>query len=530
MVSELEAKHLTIVIVGAGAAGYFAAAAIKRNCPNTDVTIVHDPDTPYLGVGESISFNCRDIMKNLFGIQNEYSFDWMKKSNSSYKYSMAYFGFDGTTKPMVAGAQWNPSYNVINQSITQTHKQTISPYQLANGADDHRYTLWDIWLHLFNKSFRKKETRLGDLCESTWYAYYKTMIQNNDHLTTFHFNADYVKEVIHDSVGVPHGVKVKALKIKNVVFDGTKVTHIVGDDDSHIHADLFIDCTGFKRLFSQFVPFQWNATEDTINNTAIVGQGPNRHDRQHPSDTVSRHYAMSNGWVFSLPQPNRSGNGYVYNKNFTSDDQLIVDEFEQRFPWSKNVIKRKISWQTGFIDKPFVANCLSLGVSAGFTDVWDANGFSTQLTFINRLVSFIKQDTQRTFYWQEKYNNFVKNINEDVLKRIQVGIYLAPKNDSPYWQIMNDIGRQMKLKEWLQDAVVSPSRRFVAGSPHFWYQPAWANVALYYNIDIPWQADIDSETEQLAINFFDYFNNHNKIQAKHSQPVNDWYNNFYKDL
>ena len=47
-------KNLKIAIVGAGAAGYFAAAALKRNCANVDVTVIYDPDTPYIGVGESL--------------------------------------------------------------------------------------------------------------------------------------------------------------------------------------------------------------------------------------------------------------------------------------------------------------------------------------------------------------------------------------------------------------------------------------------------------------------------------------------
>ena len=105
MIKNAEAKPLKVVIVGAGAAGYFAAAAIKRNCPGTDVTIVHDPNTPYIGVGESIAFNCRDVMRKLFGIDDESSYDWMKKSNSSYKYGVAFFGFDGTETPMVSGFQ-----------------------------------------------------------------------------------------------------------------------------------------------------------------------------------------------------------------------------------------------------------------------------------------------------------------------------------------------------------------------------------------------------------------------------------------
>jgi hypothetical protein len=75
---------------------------------------------------------------------------------------------------------------------------------------------------------------------------------------------------------------------------------------------------------------------------------------------------------------------------------------------------------------------------------------------------------------------------------------------------------------------VSESRRHYNDKlQHFWYQGPLANMAMYYGIDLPWQIDIDNETEQLAINFFDYFNSKNKIQAKHAQSANNWYNNFF---
>ena len=76
---KIESKPLKIVVVGAGAAGYFIAAGLARNCPNVDVTIVHDPNTPYIGVGESTGFGCRWDLYHLFGVLDD--LDWMKKTN-----------------------------------------------------------------------------------------------------------------------------------------------------------------------------------------------------------------------------------------------------------------------------------------------------------------------------------------------------------------------------------------------------------------------------------------------------------------
>ena len=535
---NVEAKPLKVVIVGAGAAGYFVAAALRRNCPNVDVTIVHDPNTPYIGVGESIAFNCRDVMFNLFGLTDEHAHDWMRKSNSSYKYSVAFFGFDGKKEPMISGFQWNPSASVITQSIPDTYGHRTRPLGPPHdGGPISHHSLWDVWLHLYNKGKRNLDMRSADLTEGYWPSVYKTIMNHSQStpqfahrrfVSSFHLNADYVKDVIHEEFGIPNGVKVQERRIKHVAFDGTKVTHIVGDDDVNIEADLFIDCTGFKRLFMQYVPFRWRPTEDTINNSAFIGQGPNRHEKEHPSDCVTRHYAMQNGWVFNLPQPRRTGNGYIYNKNFVRDDQQVIDEFNQRFPWMKNAIKRKLTWEPGFVEDTFVSNVITLGISSGFADVYDANNFSTQMQFMQRIVQNIKNDPERTFNWKDRYNKFVNGVNEDVMKRIQVAMYLATKNDTPYWQAMNEAGRKIHLKEWLQDNVLSESRRrYHPDTSNFWFQGPLANMAIYYGIDLPLQLDLDEKTEQLAMNFFDFFNKQNRLHAQHAQPANDWYNNHF---
>ena len=67
-------KKLKIVIVGAGAAGYFAAAAIKRNCPEHEVVVVSDPNTPHIGVGEAIAWNGPNFMQVVLGLKD---FQWM---------------------------------------------------------------------------------------------------------------------------------------------------------------------------------------------------------------------------------------------------------------------------------------------------------------------------------------------------------------------------------------------------------------------------------------------------------------------
>jgi hypothetical protein len=520
---------LKIIVVGAGAAGYFAAAAIKRNCPDTEVTIVYDPNTPYIGVGEGISWHSRGIMKDLFGFANEFDQDWMAKSRSSYKHCTSYVGFDGTDTPLITPHFWNPDASIVTRSIIEL---------ASNGyrhQDSHlsQYSLFDLWLHLYNKGLRPKSSRMADLTEAFWYVHHNTIPDPKNTFQdrwwpSFHFNADYIKDVIHELVGIPNGVKTMAKKIKQVNFDGEKIQSLTCEDDGRITADLFIDCTGFKRFIASQLPFKWQPAGDHFNNSAVVGQGPNSNGTVNPSSCRTEHYAMDHGWVFSLPQPGRSGNGYLFNSKMTGSADAVVDEFNQKFPSKANAIKKLMTWDPGFYKDTFVANCITLGISSGFVDVFDANNFSAGLVFIERLVEFIKHDQDNSFAWRDQYNNFVNNINNDVLFRIQTGLMLALKNDTVYWQDLGQMAKDLKLKEQLQEAILGDARRKNAKCRDvFWLQPAMGTQALNYNIELPLQLDIDSKTEQLAMNYFDWFSRKNQLQAQYSTPVNEWYNKMY---
>lgn len=522
---------MKIVIVGAGAAGYFAAAAIRRNCPNTDVTIVYDPNTPYIGVGEGISWHTRGIMKQVFGFENEFDRDWMIKSRSSYKHCTSYVGFDGTDTPLITPHFWNPGANIVTRSVLDlAYNGFQSRTESLSG-----YSLFDLWLHLYNRGMRDKSSRMADLTEAYWYVQYNTIPDAQETFQdrwwpSFHFNADYIKDVIHELVGIPNGVKTVSKKVKQVHFDGNKIQRITCEDDTDIAADLFIDCTGFKRFLASQLPFRWQPAGDHFNNSAVVGQGPNNDGAVNPVSCRTEHFAMNHGWVFSLPQPGRSGNGYLFNSRFSGSADEVVDEFNKKFPFKTNAIKKLMTWEPGFYENTFVANCITLGISSGFVDVFDANNFSAGLVFIERLVNFIKQDHATTLEWRDQYNKYVNAMNQDVLFRIQTGLFLALKNDTPYWQNLQQVAKDLRLREQLQQAVLDDARRKDGANRFkdvFWMQAALGTQALAYNIDLPLVLDIDEKTEQLAMNYFDWFSRKNQIQARYSEPVNQWYNQHY---
>jgi Tryptophan halogenase len=535
-----EHKPFKVIVVGAGAAGYVAAAAIRKNCPHVDVTIVHDPATPHIGVGETLAWNAAPFFKRVLGLTDERA--WIADSNSAYKLGVYHEGWSGKNtngpdKGVFNYYWWNPSASVINNSLSSVfnkgYRGEFDNTRLAN------YSLWDVWLHLYNKGLRTAEQRSGDLSELHWYAQYDTMPwdesgypmhNSNTGTHSYNINSEYFKDTVHKLVGIPNGVKVLPIKVREVVVSEIGIDKIILDDGQEMTADLYIDSTGFNRMLVKKLPsFKWEKCDDYFNNAALVGSA--KYETQGcPSDNFIKFHSMKHGWVFSLPFPNRTGEGYQFNRNIYDNEDAIVKDYEQKFPNKKDVIMRKLTWNPGFYDKIISQNCLALGISHGFADVYDANNFSTNLAYIGKMIEYMVADKDATFAWRDDLNSIVNGIVDDVKIRIQSSFHLSPRNDSLYWQAMKGAAIENDTLRKFQKTIFDPKRKGPVSKDYirFFGQGILATHAIHYGIDLPIpNLPIDKKTEQLAVAFFDFYSEHNRIKAKNGIPRTTFYKNFY---
>jgi hypothetical protein len=531
-------RPVKIVIAGGGGAGVFAAAALILYCDNVEIVMLHDPDTPYIGVGESLGFTTRRFMRDYLHFAQDD--EWVPKTNSTHKLGVVHTGFDGTSNPHYSGYFFQPSANILDQSIVSAYQRTLAPKTglPPTGELNDQYSLVDIWLHLHARGLRKSETLESDLGEMYWYMRYGTMpdMGNQNHMvrissSSFHMNADYAKDFIFDRLCAPNNVCVVPKKIKHIKVNEHGITALVCDDDTEVSGDLYIDCTGFKRILAKQLPFKWIALPEEFSDSAIVGQGAlprlNHGGLSVASTNTTEHHAMQHGWAFSLPMPDRSGNGYVFNSRLHDNEDELANESDQKFPWKAGCLKRKIKWEPGYYEKFFVQNCIVLGISGGFTDPYDANGFTTVLRYIEQIVQYVQDDTARTFEWQDLFNKFGSDLIQDVQLRIQTGLWCCTKDDSEYWHAMHRAAKRDNLLEKWREAMFDPRRKYPNKSHVYgWSQGVHVNQAMYYGIDIkPPLLPISATTEQLAINFFDFFNRSNQLHAQQAQSVRSFYEN-----
>jgi tryptophan halogenase len=527
-------KPYSITIVGAGAAGYFAAAAIRRNCPHISVNIVHDPVVPHIGVGETLGWNSKYVIKTLLGLEESV---WMPKADSSYKLAIKHNGFtDVPGDHLHTMFWWNPAAYVIQSSIADVYK--FGDQVKFWNTDLTKYSLWDIWLHLYKRGLRKIEDYQGDLAELYWYSKYNTMPWDKDGIAahadrasthSYNINSDKFKDVVHELVGAPNGVNIIPIKVKRVNISNGRIDSLLLDNDQTIKSDLYIDCTGFKRLLvSQLPGFVWEPANEYFNNTAIVGRYNRPEEKYYPDNTVN-FYAMKYGWLFSIPFNGRNGEGYQFNRDIFGNEDEIIADYEQMFPEKSGSLVKKITWNPGYYNKAFSENCIAIGISQGIVDAFDANNMSSSITFMLKMIRHMQDDVNAEFAWRDEYNTTVHSMTDDIKFRIQYCFGLATKNDSVYWNEMKEGAKKYDLLNKVKSEIFNNDRRFVQLKNNLFYgQGPITSQSLYYRINFPIPTlPISEKFEQVAVNFFKFFNEHNKINAQHSEPAADFYHKFY---
>jgi hypothetical protein len=519
---------MKVAVIGAGAAGYFTAAAIARNC-NADVTVYHDPMIPSIGVGESIAWGAPDFVRNVLGIEDE--FEFMRKSNATFKFAARLQGWtEQNDKGFLISYPFAGSSKLLERSPLGGYIDLISH------NDEH--SLYDVWMHLYSRGLRTKEQSRGDMNEYHWFAKMNTVpVDETGKFSTlgylghsYHVDAGVIGPVVQEMSGKQHGVKEVAQAVKQVNVGTNGIESIILDNDDVIKADLYIDCTGFERRLMSELDNKFVTCDEYFNNSALVGPLDYTSGKEICSYTTMQ--ALPNGWNFNVPINYRSGNGYIFNSRFGKSTDELVSEYES-ITGRKDIIKRHLTWTPGYYEQCMYKNCIALGISYGFSEAFDANGFSSTISYIKRLIKHLGTDDQGTFDWRNDFNYYTNSLVEDIKFRIQCAMHLAPRNDSEYWQEMKVAAKKFNTLEKLQDTIHSDERKKYLGYQNKMYsQHTFITTALYYGIDLQvpdW--NIDERIKELALNWFGFFNNRNKILAQTSPSTDEFYTStIYKNL
>jgi len=240
-----------IVVVGGGSAGWMTAATLIKAFPNKDISVIESKDVPVIGVGESTLGGIRRWTR-FIGLDEK---DFFKATDASYKLSIKFTDFYKKDaggfqypfgKPLVDGDR-NPFYD--------WHvKKFIYP---DTPVTDFVDSLFPASVLFENNKY--SENKFGD---------FDNFDPSND--VAYHFDAVKLGNWLREKVCIPKGVKHIPALVVHVEGDAKRgVEYLTLDNGFTVHADLFIDCTGFKSiLLDKTLKEPFKSFNDIIPNTS----------------------------------------------------------------------------------------------------------------------------------------------------------------------------------------------------------------------------------------------------------------------
>jgi tryptophan halogenase len=401
-------KKYKFVVVGGGTAGIIFASYIKTYwADNIDVTLVYDHNNAGIGVGESLTPIIYDYL-NYLGIRKE---ELIQNINATVKLGLLF-------------------KNWLADDKSYIH----SFYEIVDGQDYHRSEAYDI----INGTYDQGPTygkHYFDNCK---------IPLNNQGTESLHIDATlfskFIENKFKDKITILDDV---VLDIQTTESNSNIITSVVLKNRGVIEGDFFIDASGFQSVMFKKLKNTWNDKSDWLPLDRCIPNPVEFQFDKIPPYTTSE--ASDQGWILQVPLSNRWGCGYLYSSEFLSDDaafvnfeKFIKDKFNKELSNKEKVLKFK----SGYWDKQWVGNCLSVGLSSGFAEPLEATNIHHTIL---QVITFTKMFNFQIFEHDViTYNSMMNDFYKNIYQYLRF-CYCTDRLDSKFWQYMtHNVPKEIK--------------------------------------------------------------------------------------
>ena len=517
-----------IVIVGGGTAGWSTALNFIQKTNHTiNIHVVSSKEIPIIGVGESTTGRFNQLI-NIRGSKVDIDeLDFLKNTGSTYKLGILHKDWhtigESFTSPL--GDEYRNELNYPNIDYDYYRY-----YFVANNLP---------YIALQSKMMLQNKLPFLNLDEDNPYKSdpFKNLsgkIRYNPRHFAYHLDTYKVGQYLKEKCLKKDNVKYYDCIVSNIKIDDEGyLQSIITDDGREIKGDLFVDCSGFKRvLIDKLEKNNFVSYENELSvNSALTFHLKNN------DDTVINNYtkvtAKKYGWLWDIPLQHRKGMGYVFNNNYINENQA-QEEIEKDLGF-KIEPQSYIKFNAGRMEKMWTKNVLSTGLSSGFVEPLEATSIHMTVLQINHFIEqFFTNDMSFNQHAIDLYNNDITSIWNDI-KDFIVLHYQTPRKDTNFWKEASSRERRSDrlnslLELWKTRMPRSAEYRGVNGSNFYnlgntlWIQVLWGMKLI--------EPDV-AKNELKNFHIYDYAEKNNKLREKFDDYVVDNSinnNNFYDNI
>ncbi len=407
-----------LIIVGGGSAGWLAAsyinAVVNARCAHVEITLVESASVGRIGVGEATVPSIRETLSRI-GIGEK---EFLKAT-------------DGTFKSAIGFQNWLHNkgeiyFHPFDQRTPNGRSDTTAQDWLRSARNIPWADTVSVLNHLVREGRAPKAIGWPDYGSVFPYAY--------------HMDAEKLAGTLADFAkarGVRH---IEALVTEVEVKDGLGIASITLDSGEVLGGDFFIDCSGFaalligKALGGDYIDF----SQYLMCDRAVAIRVPEAVHRPGPTKPFTMSSALSAGWAWDIPLQGRRGTGYVYSSAFISDDDAESELRAHEGAHAAGLPAKHLQFRVGRRDRPWLGNCVAIGLSSGFIEPLESSALYTIEASIAALLEHVDfsnlADIDRTAIMRSAYNAHIARLYEEILEFVNLHYCLSRRSDTAFWR------------------------------------------------------------------------------------------------
>jgi len=260
----------------------------------------------------------------------------------------------------------------------------------------------------------------------------------------FHFNARKTADYLENYA---KGIGIKKIEKTISGFEENSIgdiKKIFFEENQEMECDFILDCSGFQRiLIGKHYGSEWKSySNNLVCNKAFGFFLPQEYNLNGDSETKTKAVSMNSGWMWQIPLRNRWGCGYVFNDEFTSIEEAILET--ERKIGSKIEIQKVFNFIPGIYKKTWINNCISLGLSSGFIEPLEATSIMSLIASLSKLSSYEILEARESEIVE--YNDYVLSLSDQIVNFL-VNHYKCDRKDTDFWRYINKMDIPGPLKK-----------------------------------------------------------------------------------
>jgi tryptophan halogenase len=414
-------KISSIVVLGAGSAGFMAALTLKLKLPHVHVRVVRSPNIPIIGVGEATTVV---LPRHFFEYLKLKPRDFYLEAKPTWKMGIRFL--------------WGPRKEFV-YTFAYEYEKRLPQCARNNGFYYSEEAPW-----------------LGRA--SAYMLHDKVFPRRADGMPQFHNNhAFHIENVTYvgwlENRCRQAGVMVTDATVK-AETGGEGIAALVSDSGERITADLYLDASGFRsELLGQALNEPFHSYADTLfSDRAVIG-GWNR----TPGEMILPYTVaetMDAGWCWQIDHEQVIHRGYVYGSAFISDD-AAREEFLRKNPKVDPAETRLVKFRSGRYERSWVGNVVAIGNAAGFVEPLESTALQVICVECSSLADALADCLcEPTPSLVKLYNRYNGDQWDDIRNFLAVHYKFNTRYDTPFWQAVRADAKlhgAEEIVEWYQE-------------------------------------------------------------------------------